>query len=95
MPPCSEVEVMARTPDSAMKRTWLVEGKPANRCAAIVAGELLPGALYHLQAASVCFDRTHSEQQRQLVPHKGGVKTHEDALPHVPLSRGGPQVCDV
>ena len=41
MLPCSVVEVMARTPDAAMKRTWLVEGKPANCCAAIVACALV------------------------------------------------------
>ena len=41
VPPCSEIEMMARTPDSAMKRTWLVEGTPADRCAAIVARALV------------------------------------------------------
>ena len=41
VPPCSEIEMMACTPDSAMKRTWLVEGTPADRCAAIVACALV------------------------------------------------------
>ena len=41
VPPCSEIEMMARTPDSAMKCTWLVEGMPADRCAANVARALV------------------------------------------------------
>lgn len=41
VPPCSEVEVMGRTPDAAMQKTWMVQGKQSKRCAAMVARALV------------------------------------------------------
>lgn len=41
VPPCSEMEVMARTPDVAKQKTWIVQGRESKRCAVMVARALV------------------------------------------------------
>ena len=47
VPPCSEMEVVGRTPDMAVHKPWLVEGKQS-RCAVAVARALVEPEANHI-----------------------------------------------
>lgn len=41
VPPCSELEVMGRTPEGAVQKSWIVQGKQSQRCPVMVARALV------------------------------------------------------